>query len=327
MGEYNSVVWNGLSSNPDLDATAIVAYQDAAFDDPGVSFVDSEGRRVVFGDGAPADYTDCVTRKLELRCESALTVDSYADGGQKCWYINDANGRPKLVYNESEAAQTLRNAAGSDPVDLRGLNVVPGVYTAVYTFEDPVSDDVLEARRTVVVLPIPGDVDMDGAVTVADAAALELNEAAWSAGTGARLRLLRNRVYGMTVGRGADSTVLNATAIRRGFQPVRGDSEAVGYSDYMYLPLPFTAPEGDVYHARRTWQEVGAGAGGAKLRLDYLGTEQGVWNNANGEVYTNNISGPWASPRIRASPSWPGTRSPGRGTCSGWACMWRTRAI
>lgn len=290
-GSYSTLAWYGVSKNPDFDSSAVVAYQDMAFDDPGVSFVDSEGHKVVFGQGASSEYENCVTRKLELRQATRLSADSYGDEGIKCWYNVDAGGKPYLETDESNATQTLRRADGSDPVDLRGLFVLPGTYTAVYTFVDPVSGDKLETRRTVVVLPIPGDVDMDGAVTAADAVQLEANADAWDVGTQAVYRLLRNRVYGMTLQEG----LLNARLIRQGFQPVLGDTEALGYSDYLYLPLPYSGDNG--YHARKTWDQVDSLNGdGAKLRLDFLGIEQGTWHKGNGEIYTTDISGPWASP-------------------------------
>lgn len=292
-GNYSTLAWYGLSKNPDFDTSAVVAYQDMVFDDPGVSFVDSEGHRVVFGQGATSEYENCVTRTLELRRATRLSADSYGDAGIPCWYQVDASGKPYLETDASNAAQTLRRADGSDPVDLRGLFVLPGTYTAVYTFVDPVSGDELESRRTVVVLPIPGDVDMDGAVTAADAVQLEANAATWDAGTQAVYRLLRNRVYGMN--QGNNSGLVNAAAIRQGFQPVLGDTEARGYSDYLYLPLPYS--QDNDYHARKTWDQVGSLNGdGAKLRLDFLGIEQGTWHKGNGETYTTGISGPWASP-------------------------------
>lgn len=290
-GNYSTLAWYGVSTNPDFDTSAVVAYQDMAFDDPGVSFVDSEGHKVVFGQGAASEYVGCVTRTLELRTAAALSADTYGTEGVKCWYNVDASGKPYLETDESKAAQTLRRADGSDGVDLRGLIVLPGTYTAVYTFVDPVSGDKLETRRTVVVLPIPGDVDMDGAVTAADAVQLEANMDAWESETRAAYRLLRNRVYGMTLHDG----LLNAALIRQGFQPVLGDREAVGYSDYLYLPLPYSGDND--YHVRKTWDQVtDLNGNGAKLRLDFLGIEQGTWYKGNGETYTANISGPWASP-------------------------------
>lgn len=290
-GNYSTLAWP--SKNPDFDATAVVAYQDMAFDDPGVSFVDSEGHKVVFGPTAPTEYQTCVTRTLELRQAPALSADTYGTAGERCWYNVDASGNPCLVTDESKAAQILRRADGSDPVDLRGLLVLPGSYKAVYTFTDPVSGDELKIERAVVVLPIPGDVDMDGAVTAADALQIEANADTWSAGTQAVYRLLRNRVYGMN--RGDNSGLVNAAAIRQGFQPVRGDTEATGYSDYLYLPLPYS--DVNDYHLRKTWDEVtDLNATGAKLRLDFLGVEQGTWHKVSGETYTSTISGPWASP-------------------------------
>lgn len=294
-GAYSTLAWYGISNNPDFDPTTVVAYQDMAFDDPGVSFVDSEGRNVVFGENAPSEYQNCVTRTLELRTAPALTVDSYDNEGVQCWYNDSAAGTSPLTTDSAQAAQILRRADGSDPVDLRGLIVLPGIYTATYTFSDPVSGDKLEAQRTVIILPIPGDVDMDGAVTAADAAQLEANADTWESKMTAIYCLLRNRVYGMNLGN--NSGILNAAAIRQGFQPVRGDTEALGYSDYLYPPMAYTGGEG--YHARKTWDQVNDDLSGnrPKLRLDFLGIEQGTWHKAASETYTTGITGPWASPQ------------------------------
>ena len=54
----------------------------------------------------------------------------------------------------------------------------PGVYTLTYVYTDPYDENMhdihaLGFKRTVIVLPLPGDVDMDGDVTVADGALLQ----------------------------------------------------------------------------------------------------------------------------------------------------------
>ena len=75
-GVYSTLAWTGANAkNLDQDSTAVVAYLDMAFDDPGVAFVDSEGRVVSFGtDAADARYTDSVKRTLRLLvADEALT--------------------------------------------------------------------------------------------------------------------------------------------------------------------------------------------------------------------------------------------------------------
>lgn len=291
-GVYNTTAWIG--DNPDLDPTAVVAYQDMAFNDPGVSFVDSEGRTVHFGEDADLDYQTCVTRTLRLTTTDVLSASTYDDDpGRPCYYYVDDDGVPGLTEDPDKAAQTLRRSDGSDPVDLQGLIVLPGVYTAEYAFRDPdrPGDEPVVARRTVVVLPTPGDVDMDGAVTNGDALALTAKAAGWEGKRDQLHRLLYTRVYNIQVGPPGQLQTLNAAAIRGGFQPLQGVADAVGYSDYLYLPLPW---DGEDEHARKTWDEVTElSTTGAQLRLEFLGVEQGTWNRSTGA--TTNISGPWAA--------------------------------
>ena len=72
----------------------------------------------------------------------------------------------------------LLKGNANDVVSLQGLNVKPGVYTLTYVYTDPYDENMhdihaLGFKRTVIVLPLPGDVDMDGDVTVADGALLQ----------------------------------------------------------------------------------------------------------------------------------------------------------
>ncbi len=300
-GVYNTTAWAGGIENPDLDPTAVVAYQDMAFNDPGVSFVDSEGRTVHFGEDADPDYQACVTRTLQLTTTDVLSASTYDDdpGWTSCYYYVDDNGVPGLTSDETKAAQILRRSDGSDPVDLQGLIVLPGVYTAEYAFQDPnrPEDGPVTIQRRVVVLPTPGDVDMDGAVTNGDALALDAKATEWAGKNDQLHLLLRNRVYNILVGPPAQPKALTAETIRANFQPIQGNTEAVGYSDYLYLPLPWN---GEDEHARRTWDEVEESKlspSDAKLRLEFLGVEQGTWYHPDGATYgaTYNISGPWAA--------------------------------
>ncbi len=296
-GEFSPSAWRGLTweGNPnyniDLDETAVVAYQDLAFADPGVSFVGSNGQKVVFGDDATGDYQTCVTRTIQLRTADKLTVDLYgAGGGTTCWYNPDAGTENRLTTDETLSSQVLHSADGSDGVDLRGLNVLPGVYTMTYTFTDPLDPShPVVAKRPLVVLPTPGDVDMDGAVTVADALTLALHQSAWDSPTATDVRLLRYRVLGE----------VRAADILNGFQPVLGN---LGRSDYFYPPLPAPADAPSPY-TRKTWDQVTVDAGAnAKLELRYLGLEQGILQAAEGHTtpatdgkidLANGKMGPW----------------------------------
>lgn len=283
--------WEGNASyNIDLDETAVVAYQDTAFADPGVSFVGSNGRKVVFGDTATGDYQTCVTRTIELRAADKLAVDLYgnAGAGTKCWYNPDAGTANRLTTDEAQSSQVLRSADGSDGVDLRGLNVLPGVYTMTYTFTDPLDPaDPVVAKRPLVVLPIPGDVDMDGAVTVADALTLVTHQSDWESSAAADVQLLRYRVLGN----------VTAEKILNGFQPVLAN---LGQSDYFYPPLPVPADAQGTY-TRKTWDQVEM-PGSATLSLRYLGLEQGILQGEEGYTtpatdgkidLANGKMGPW----------------------------------
>lgn len=289
---YDKEAWRGVvfgtarDHDVDSDRTAIVAYQDRAFADPGVVFVDSEGRQVIFGDSATEEaYRNCVTRTITLarpQNDGPLTVDAV---GETCYYTQNAEGEP--ILTAEKASQTLHNADGSDVVDLRGLKVLPGVYTMEYTFLDPVLEESLTIRRPLVVLPIPGDADMDGAVTIADAQLIDEKGETW--GTEAATQL--ERLYAHRVVNVQQSNYLGAEAIRRGFRPAVAE---LSRTDYFYPILP-TGSAGERY-TRRTWESVSAaGAGGATLRLEFLGVEKGTWQTRaeDGDIYTNGLSGPW----------------------------------
>ncbi|MDE6590834.1 MAG: hypothetical protein K2K53_10930, partial [Oscillospiraceae bacterium] len=175
---YSPKAWGPHGTNVDMDSEAIVVYQNSAFLDPGITITDAEGKKVTIGG---SDYI--VERSLQLRTADKLSIASVGnDVGTKCWY---ANG--KLVT--TEAWETLCQAGGTDQINLRGLYVLPGIYTLEYRYTDTMSGKTYGSdgtgfvtdsgregkdafRRTVVVLPMPGDVDMDGAVTSADAVAL-----------------------------------------------------------------------------------------------------------------------------------------------------------
>lgn len=293
-GYYTTGAWTSTSRNYDLNENAVVAYLDMAFADPGVSFVDSEGRKVSFGvNAADSRYTHCVTRKIGLLvADNALTPDLYGatastEGVSRLWYVGGS-----ARTNVNEASQVLQNANGSDEVDLRGLKVLPGIYEMVYTFTDPVNGDVVTVTRPLVVLPIPGDVDMDGAVTHADAKVLQDNRATWDTASGAVFRLLRERVYNDAQVKVGDTT--GVTAIRNGFQP----TYTGGVSNYFYRPLDTS----EVY-TRKTWDELTSATDGqtaqAKLELRYLGVEEGKRDERG---HTNNLTGPWvADPESRAA--------------------------
>lgn len=275
------------STNYDLDSTAVVAYQDRAFADPGVSFRDGEGQSILFGDAATdPDYQTCVQRTIRLRTAEKLTIEAYGESaGTPCWYIGDADGGNNALSN-TEVSQTLRRTGGSDVVNLRGLNVLPGIYEIEYVFTDPITGDAVTVSRPLIVLPMPGDVDMDGAVTLADAQALQDNAAQWNQSADPVIRMAIGRVF--DVDHNGNLTISGASsdfsALLAGYQPVLDHDET---SDYLYLPLP--EPDSISGYQRLSWAEV-TQSGGAKLTLEYLGLERGI-RQPSGR--TTDIGGPF----------------------------------
>jgi hypothetical protein len=282
-GNYGSKAW--LGDNADMDTTALMVYQDASFLVPGISLTDAQGNAV---DLADAKYAGSVTRTLKLRREDALTIGGVGDGlGTECWYADGA------LVNE-QRSEAVNDLSGGDQIDLRGLKVLPGVYSLEYTYTDPVSGLSYRSdgggfsnpsqpnhkdafRRTLVVLPAPGDVDMDGAVTSADAEALEraqkltggivtsLNNRELS--TDAAAALFAYRVCDLT--HSNDVRADDLDYLKAGFAPVLNK---LGDSDYYYIPLP--TGETESRYTRRLLDTAPTGDA-ARLTMEFLGKERG----------------------------------------------------
>lgn len=275
---YTTECWSG-EGNPDQDPTAIVAYQDMSFRDPGVTFTDSFGREVDLENDL---YAGTVTRTIQLKTPQSgvLSADSWtlADAlTDTCWYNVKDDGTAILTTDMSKASQTLTSL--TQEVDLRGLAVLPGVYQIVYRYTDPCTDSTSPAgniskpayndtvTRKLVVLPIPGDVDMDGAVTSADAYAMKNNLDSWNNASGLRIKLGIGRVFDLN----GNGTLESADyqAILDGYQPELLRSGPI--SDYFYLPLP----AGNTGYTRKTWEQV-ENTGSGTLKLEFLGVERGT---------------------------------------------------
>lgn len=162
-GVFNSNAWADVDY--DKESTALVVYQDSAFEDPGFSLVDSQGKE--------ADSTG-LHRSIKLKLATQLTTDVIQNG---------AGGG---IDHPLEIDVTT--AEGKDRIDLTGQYVIPGIYTMEYSYYDSASDETYDSTdltvyrdpamavnfsRPLIVLPKPGDVDMDGLVTLADGLALE----------------------------------------------------------------------------------------------------------------------------------------------------------
>ena len=187
----------------------------------------------------------------------------------------------------------MKNSGGTDMVDLRGLNIVPGIYDMVYTFTDPISQETAQITRKLIVLPSPGDVDMDGAVTTLDASVLGENMVEWNADTGAVMKLVRGRVLDRDHNNRIDAS--DVTALYQGFQPLKTGRSYGG--DYYYIPLPQGTAGGAPARARKTWQQLQSSTTttpAGEMTLRFLGVETGQRDLESTKGITSNIAGPWA---------------------------------
>ncbi|MEG2454686.1 MAG: hypothetical protein RSC08_00420, partial [Oscillospiraceae bacterium] len=291
----------GKGENFDRDETPIVGYLDTAFLDPGIALTDGEGNPVDMTKGA-------VSRTLRLRTAPQLSADLvHEKGGTECYY---AGGK----LESTEKSEVLLKSDGSDQIDLRGLMVLPGIYTIEYAYTDPVTGVTVSTQnsagltdqtkkgtfsRTLILLPIPGDVNMDGAVTAADAVALKsalnLPNAEANATQFCGHSLTNDPVTALFAFRVCDrdyNGVLNQDDINKamkGFVPALLHTENMGYSDYHYLPLPQEKNTVPAY-TRKAWSDITQEIGGATLTLEYLGVETGLRQPSGATV---SPCGPW----------------------------------
>lgn len=273
-GNYFTMAWpilNGVQTNYDLDETAIVAYEDRKFQEPGMVLYGTEGDQVSFGNGAGASYENALERSYTLFLADKLTPDGVAVGA----------GTPGREETSTEA---VSDPSGADVLNLESKWVRPGVYSIEYAYTDPVSGLTYDSEgagfyrgnpeefsRPLLVVPIPGDVDMDGAVTTADAIALrELTQSGVSgllsqatADPGAALYLYRV----CDVNRDGTIDMTDVEKLLSGYLP-KVSNDTTNASDYFYLPLPMgeepprrSAPTG----------EEPVEPDKASLTLDYLG--------------------------------------------------------
>lgn len=286
---YYPTAWGG-DDNLDLMETAIVVYQDSSFLDPGITVYDSQGDQVEL-DMDAGNIRRSVTLRVSNDARGLGTWDLSDGAGVDSYY--SAADECLLQVGETSTFQVLRDPDGRDRIDLRGAKVIPGVYSIEYQFTDPLSNRVYGSdteeyftdkakqnwktfSRPLVILPLPGDVNMDGAVTDMDANTLEqaLADAAggygFLSGDGDMLDLFRYRVC--DVNNDGQIDALDVTAIREGFLLyfVRN-----GFGNgYYYIPLHTGLEESEEqsWRSRQPWQETDSPAGGkAAISLEYLG--------------------------------------------------------
>ena len=286
---YEIGAWSG-EADVDLDETAIVVYQDSSFVDPGFTVIDSQGQRVTLDPGAE-HVRRSVTLRLADDPEHGLTVSDIKDeAGTVCYYDGDGSMKPAA---EADTFQVVRDENGQDRIDLRGVLVVPGIYQIEYTFTDPLTgktytsdpDAFLDVNRenaktfcrTLVVLPIPGDVDMDGAVTTADAELLRRaldpspgeNDVPFLTGSDKVISLFKLRVC--DVDRNGTVDGGDVALLQNGYTPILTKNTG---SDYFYLPLPsgLSEAEATAWHARRELVvSTPVDKDKGKLSLEFLG--------------------------------------------------------
>lgn len=307
-GRYSEYAWSD-GNDVDTDETAIVAYLNSTFQDPGLSLTDTEGNLVDNLNGTSENGYK-LYRSIQLKQAETLdpTQIGNANYGTDCWYQTVGN---KGTLVDSEVYELVSTADGSDVIDLRGMNIVPGVYTIFYRYYDPVTDttyprendNTADYTRTLVVLPTVGDVDMDGAITVADALYLEqmlgknqmlgyitLN-GKYVRDTASKNSTEVNDIVSLYAYRVCDVNgdgVLNDDDVTylKTLPSLRlewVDGEKKGNSDYFYLPTT-TSDTLD----RKALMTIDSGA---RVELVYLGKEQGTYQSGG---WFDKPSGPWA---------------------------------
>lgn len=325
--KYSANAWKAWSENVDLDPEAIVVYLDSAFQDPGITLTDAEGRTVTIAEGNAWR----VYRRLELKTAEELSVTNLTKGS-RCWYKDHG-------LMDETAGEVLTGDAVKDQIDLRGLKVLPGIYTMEYELIDPVAGKTYDStgtsfvtedgnagaknfKRTVVVLPLPGDVDMDGAVTSADAEILRKNLIDATSDVSARLGgeylgqkaavdLFAYRVANVNHDSKNNAYDVLDKTIQNSIDPdqksdvdtlealpkaqLKNVSSTGTWSDYYYIPLP-----SEVEPVTRLPLTTNASAEGAKVELMYLGKEAprelnedaGSGDYGNGYIKDTPL-GPW----------------------------------
>lgn len=285
---YYTGAWaNSSVGNVDLDETAIIVYQNSSFIDPGITVYNSQGEKVLL-DG------DNLRRSLVLRVSAdALSVRDLISGGVEKYYTGERTMEETGATAWEETFLPFTDEEGKDRIDLRGLRVIPGFYTIEYEYHDVLSgwdynsrslthfsdkenNNNLTFTRTLIVLPIMGDVDMDGAVTPGDA---DLLRGALSPATNQDIdffsamdpdvaELYRYRVCDVNNDGVVDMN--DVEVIRQNYLPYFSRNSYC--NKYFYIPLHtgLTAEEEAGWHKRQAWSGA-AEEGKAQLTLEYLG--------------------------------------------------------
>ena len=266
-GVYVPEAWGTYGqTNYDQDSSAIVVYQNATFQVPGFTVYDSmynphsEGEE---GLGISWDLTMTLVDRLEPAAAQDVPIGIGTE--EYSWQGEGTVGQ----------------------ISLHGYSVKPGIYTLTYTFKDPYDyvyhpDGHSEAEqgftRTVIVLPLRGDVDMDGEVTPADGIMLQqLLDSKYFGETRSDMALYCNditkRLYYFRVcdvnGDG-DINRHDAEALLAGYDTATYGPNEASRAYYQYLPL--LDPAKDENKPVQKEAETGtAVTGQVQLEVSYLG--------------------------------------------------------
>lgn len=275
-GWFNKGAW-GRGDDLDLDPEAIVVYQNYQSRVPGFDISTSNGtiysgelkRRIALN--TPKTNPLSSSGELYTLLDALFPTQDTSTNYETAYYY-EVGGKSELRAPSAanDGWQTIDTETMS--IDLRDLYVLPGAYTIEYIFTDPYTGQELKFTRPLVVLAIPGDVDMDGATTVADAAALRYlvsgDKLAEEKMTDAQ-KLFAWRVCNVN-----RDTVVNAYdygALYAGFRPqirtmrVLEGKNPMGVSDYFYIPL--SSFDG------RYERNDNEGSGSATLEAEYTGKQ------------------------------------------------------
>ncbi|MCI9403598.1 MAG: hypothetical protein HFF04_08010 [Oscillospiraceae bacterium] len=292
-GHYNARAWsaspgNSKEENLDLDPGAVVVYMDSSFKLPGFHVRDSVGTDRY-------DYDS----DIEIDWELPLTI---IDGPITPYMLVDVDNLPEGTVTE-EMVLTSKDADENGIINLHGVNVKPGVYTLTYQYTDPfdtlVHDEWPQGFcRTVIIMPLRGDVDLDGEVTVADGVMLQklLDEDYFfdvdlsgrpnsNTSTDRTKRMYYYRVCDVVDGEAMGSFGAqenDVEALLNGYEtPVytyREEGKQASADYYYYLPLLYTEPQladelYDPYMPERTAPDLTEDVTGEKatLSVEYLG--------------------------------------------------------
>ncbi len=290
-GWFNRGAW-GSGADLDLDPSAIVVYQNYRAVVPGFDISTSNGtiysgelqRRIVLN----TPRINSTTGEPYTLLDALFPTTQGGTNYQSVYYYETGNGSTLIPLGDSsDGWHTIDTETMS--LDLRDLLVLPGVYKIEYIFTDPYTGQEMQFTRPLVVLAVPGDVDMDGTTTVADAAALRylvLGNRLGSDMTDAQ-RLFAWRVCNVNKDTNIDAADYNT--LYGGYRPLlstqrvlTGSKNAVSVSDYFYIPL-------SSFDARYERND-NEGDGGVKLiEANYAGKQMEESGDDDFEVVTPNV--------------------------------------